>query len=166
MPLLRGRDLIPSDDWARLGDDDPIPAEGGALVSLSRLVSQRDALRAAAPGRLGVALAPTDDVRALGGDYAGISLITAEFPVFRDGRAYSQAAILRQSGYRGALRAVGDVLVDQVFFIARVGFDELHLRDDKAAEDALRALGDFSYVYADAPDGRPVVPQQRATQSA
>jgi uncharacterized protein (DUF934 family) len=164
MPLLRDGQVI-SDEWVVVADDAPVPAEGRALVSLPRWLAQREALgEAAAQGRLGVALAPTDDVRALAGDYAGIGLITAQFPIFRDGRGYSQAAILRQSGYRGPLRAVGDVLVDQVFFMRRVGFDELHLRDDKAAEDAQRALGTFSYVYADAPDGRPVVPQQRAAE--
>jgi uncharacterized protein (DUF934 family) len=163
MPLIRASEVI-SDTWTVLPDEDPLPAEGEVLVSLPRFLSERAALTAAASGRLGVALSPTDDARAFGGDFAGVSLITAQFPIFRDGRAYSQAAILRQSGYQGALRAVGDVLVDQVFFMQRVGFSELFLRDDKSVNDALKALDAFSYVYADAPDGRPVVPQQRAAQ--
>lgn len=78
------------------------------------------------PDTIGVFLSPDDDVRALAADLDTISMIAIDFPKFSDGRGYSQAARLRgQSGYKGRLRATGDVLLDQVQHFFRCGFDEL-----------------------------------------
>ncbi|MGB5063692.1 MAG: DUF934 domain-containing protein, partial [Candidatus Competibacter sp.] len=74
-------------------------------------------------------------------------------PKFSDGRAYSQARLLRERhGYRGEIRAVGDVLRDQLFFMARCGFDAFEPRADRSLEDALAAFGDFSASYQPAAD--------------
>jgi uncharacterized protein (DUF934 family) len=70
------------------------------------------------------------------------------FPTFTDGRGYSTARLLRERyGYRGELRAVGDVLRDQLFYLSRVGFDAFALRQDQDAEGALASLADFSESY-------------------
>ena len=70
------------------------------------------------------------------------------FPAFTDGRGYSTARLLRQRyGFAGELRAFGDILRDQLFELARCGFDSFVLRDDQDADDALRAFDDFSETY-------------------
>jgi len=75
-------------------------------------------------------------------------LIAINFPRFADGRSYSNATLLRtRFGYRGELRAIGDVLQDQLFYMKRVGFDSFAVRADKNIEDALRGLRDFSVTY-------------------
>ena len=84
--------------------------------------------------------------------------MAVDFPKFTDGRGYTVARRLRtQLGYEGPLRATGDVLPDQVFYLRRCGFDELDLRDDENIEDARSALSTFSVVYqGDASDPRPL----------
>ncbi len=101
-----------------------------------------------------VRLDPGDDARALLPHLAGLRLIEVAFPKYRDGRGYSAAAILRAAGYAGELRAAGDVLLDQVVFMRRVGFDSLAPATplDRAAVDA--ALARFPFVYQPAADGR------------
>lgn len=99
-------------------------------------------------------LQPEDDALALAPQLATLTDIAITFPVFTDGRGYSQAAQLRKRlGYKGKLRAVGDVLVDQVNYMARVGFDEIELRDDQSLEAARKTLTQFSAHYQAAQDG-------------
>ena len=87
-------------------------------------------------------------------DLAHFQLIALDFPVFRDGRNYSHARLLRERyGYRGELRAVGDVLHDQLFYLRRCGIDSFQVRADKDIEEALRGLSDFSITYQTAADG-------------
>ena len=97
--------------------------------------------------RLGLLLQPDDKVEDVAGDVARFALIAVNFPKFVDGRGYSTAALLRQRyGYTGELRAVGDVLHDQLFFMRRVGFDSYALKDGKnlpyAIEAAFKPFGD------------------------
>ena len=102
-------------------------------------------------GLLGVWLAPTDDPAALAKDVAHLDLIAVRFPKFVDGRGYSTAALLRQRfGYRGELRAFGDVGRDQLFYLSRVGFDSFVISEGRDAEAALASLGDFPQVYQSA----------------
>lgn len=127
--------LLPLADWlahreALLAE---IDAGGGAVTA--RL-------------KLGVALGPTDDPGQIADDLAALALITIEFPRFTDGRGYSIARELRDLyGWRGELRAVGDILRDQLFYLARCGFDTFALRDDQHVDIALSAFRDFSEVY-------------------
>lgn len=97
---------------------------------------------------------PGDDARALLPHLAGLRLIEVSFPRYRDGRGYSAARILREAGYAGELRAAGDVLLDQVVFLRRVGFDSLAPAAslDRAAVDT--ALARFPFVYQKAADAR------------
>lgn len=82
-----------------------------------------------------------------------LPIIAINFPVFTDGRGYSYAHVLRgQYGYRGELRAIGDVLVDQLFFMKRCGFDSFAPRADLNPEIALKHLQDFSITYQAAID--------------
>ncbi|MBW6391833.1 DUF934 domain-containing protein [Billgrantia antri] len=86
-------------------------------------------------------------------ELAAAPLIAIDFPKFTDGRGYSLARLLRERyGYAGEIRAIGDVLVDQAFFLTRCGFDALSLREDQWLEDALHALNAFSRAYQPAVD--------------
>ena len=110
------------DAWSRVKDDQPLP-EGPAIVSKKRWLAERDRLaeRAAPLGLLIAAGEKVDDVAA---DLGRLALIALDFPKFSDGRAFSTARLLREKhGYAGWLRAVGNVLSDQIPYMRRVGFD-------------------------------------------
>ena len=90
---------------------------------------------------------PDDDVAPLLPWLATLPLIAIRFPVFTDGRGYSLARLLRgRHGYAGELRAVGDVLRDQLYFLQRCGFDSFALRADQPPEEALAAFHDYSWA--------------------
>lgn len=97
-------------------------------------------------------LAPTDDPVQLVPRLNELKLICIDFPKFADGRGYSIAARLRQLGFKGELRATGDVLVDQLFFLKRVGFTTFALRADEDLAAARKALATYSAVYQAAGD--------------
>jgi len=101
-----------------------------------------------------VRLEPDEDARALLPHLDRLSLIEVAFPKYRDGRGYSAARILREAGYTGELRAAGDVLVDQIAFMRRCGFDSFvaNAELDVAAVD--RAFNRYGEVYQKAADGR------------
>jgi uncharacterized protein (DUF934 family) len=101
-----------------------------------------------APEAPALRLQPTDDPAAFADRLAGAVRVEVNFPKFTDGRGYSIARLLRERhGYRGELRAVGDIRRDQVFYLSRVGFDAFVLREGEDADQALAALGDFSEAY-------------------
>ena len=124
--------------------DDPAPDEPG--VTLDAFLDQKDATS--------VLLEAGDDVRALLPELGRVRLVEIDFPRFRDGRGFSSASILREAGYEGEIRAIGDVLVDLVFFMRRCGFDsfEPNIPFDAATVDA--ALSRYPEVYQSASDGR------------
>ena len=89
----------------------------------------------------------------IAGERNRLTLIAVEFPAFTDGRGYSTATLLRERyGYTGELRAVGDVLRDQIFLMSRSGFTTFALRDDQSVDKALAAFNDFSSYYQHAAD--------------
>lgn len=98
--------------------------------------------------RIGVLLRNTDDPDALAPWLDRLTLIAVEFPRFTDGRGYSIGRLLRaRLGFRGELRAVGDIMRDQIYYLMRVGFDAFELRADQDGEAAHAALRDFSVSY-------------------
>jgi uncharacterized protein (DUF934 family) len=110
-----------ADDWSHAEAETPLPAEGKVFLPLARWLAERDALRH--DNRpLGVTLSPGEDPSAIAGDLDRLAAVAVRFPKFSDGRAYSYANLLRDRyGYRGEVRAVGDVLVDQIGLMRRVG---------------------------------------------
>ena len=100
-----------------------------------------------------VRLEPDDDARKLIPHLERLSLIEVAFPKFRDGRGYSSARILREAGYKGELRAQGDVLVDQIAFMRRCGFDSFAPETSLDPAAVERALATYPYAYQDAADG-------------
>ena len=100
-----------------------------------------------------VLLAATDDPDALSGKLVGIDCIAVDFPKFNDGRGLSIARLLRgRVGWRGELRAVGEVARDQLFYMARCGFDAFDLRADQDAQACLKAFAEISVLYQSAAD--------------
>jgi uncharacterized protein (DUF934 family) len=100
------------------------------------------------PSTHAVWLGPDDEVESLVPWLGSLPLIALDFPSFRDGRAYSQAYLLRSRfGWAGELRAIGDVLRDQLSHMRQCGFDSFAVREDKSAEDALKGLAGMSVLY-------------------
>ncbi len=143
---------IVEDDWRHIDDEEALPAEGKIIVSWKRWQEARDQLLArTAP--LGVRVDGWVSPEDIGADAHRFALIALEFPQFRDGRCYSHARLLRERfGYRGELRAVGDVLRDQMFYMHRVGINAFELPDQAALESALAAFSDFTLSYQAAVD--------------
>lgn len=126
------------------------------LVTLPVWQKHRDALLAHAHGR-GVVLAPADFAEAIVDDLPHLDVVAIDFPAFADGRGYSTAALLRgRHGYRGELRAVGDVIKDTLYYQQRCGFNAFAVRADKNLEDALGGLSTFSVRYQGATDQAPL----------
>jgi len=138
---------IAANDWTALADDAVPPASGKVIVSLKRWRAEREAL-AASGLTLGVRIPNTEDVTTLAAEVTGLPLIALEIPKFSDGRAYSQARVLREHyGYQGEIRALGDVLHDQLFHMSRCGINAFELRADQDPQDCLRAFGDYDLAY-------------------
>jgi len=154
---------VVEDDWQRIegeaGRD--IPETGDIIVPLSIWKQQRDDL-VERSGRVGVCLHGEEDPAELRDDLDQLEMIALDFPEFKDGRSYSNARLLRDRyGYKGELRAVGDVLRDQIYFMRRCGIDSFQIRPDKSIKDAVNGLQDFSVTYQTAADGALPVYKQR-----
>jgi uncharacterized protein (DUF934 family) len=122
MPLWR-REGFTQDKWAFLGDDTAAPEEGAIVVSLKRWLEQREVLAARAEP-VGVAVEAGADAQAHLPDLADRPLVALAFDKFADGRSFSYARILRDRlRFEGELRAVGDVLIDEIPLMLRCGFD-------------------------------------------
>lgn len=121
-----------------------LEAGGRFVLPLAAWLAHRASLD---PACAGVWLGPDDEPEAVLPWLADIPLIAIRFPVFTDGRGYSLARLLRsRHGYTGELRAVGDVLRDQLYFLQRCGFDAFQLRADQSPEEALAAFQDYSWA--------------------
>ena len=152
MPKIIKDKAIVADDWHLLKlaegetpESATVPT-GKQIVPLSVWLAQKTTL--AARDDIGVWLAPDERAESLQDDAAGLPLIAVDFPNFADGRGYSTAFNLRtRIGFTGELRAIGDVLRDQLFYLQRVGFNAFATRPDRSIEDALKGLTDFSDVY-------------------
>jgi uncharacterized protein (DUF934 family) len=153
MPLFRETGIV-EDPWLKLADAAAVPSDGMVLVSFARWRGARAALLARR-GPVGVALANTDSVESLACDVPRVDVVTLHFPKFSDGRAYSQARLLRgRLGYGGELRATGNVLRDQLPFMLRCGFDSFESEQKGFGEALAKARTLFSVVYQPTEDGR------------
>jgi uncharacterized protein (DUF934 family) len=156
---------IVDDTWEVLEAGQEVPAGGDIIVPLALWRDHRATLDARA-GRTGVWLKPDDEPGDLADDTAHLPVIAVQFPQFADGRGYSTARLLRQRyGFRGELRAIGDVLRDQVFYLARVGFNAFEIKAGKSIEEALTGFGDFSDAYQGAVD-QPAPSYRRRLEAA
>lgn len=145
---------VVTDDWQLLPKEFDTTAElpaGKQILPLQLWLAHRDEL-ADATG-LGVWLDSDQHPEGIADDVNRFDVIAINFPAFKDGRGYSYARLLRERyGYTGELRAVGDVLRDQLFYLRRCGFNAFAVRADRDIHDALGALSDFSDTYQGAVD--------------
>jgi len=157
--IIRDRRIV-DDDWNRVADDAALPSAGRIIVSWTRWQADRAALRAR--GSVGVSIPSTLDVAELKDDLAALALVAIPFSFIQpkpeggrtfDGRAYSQARLLRERyGFAGEIRAAGDVFRDAMFYMQRCGVNAFELSPGHDLQDALKAFGDFSLGYQGAAD--------------
>ena len=133
----------PDDVQLRFRDDEPVD---DAAVTVDAFLDQSNAAA--------VRIEPGDEARALIPHLDRLSLVEVNFPAFGDGRGYSSARVLREAGYAGELRAVGDVLVDQIAYMRRCGFDAFAPDAALDPDEAEAALARWPHVYQPAADAR------------
>lgn len=158
--IIKDRTII-DDDWEilQLSEDDnadtiAVP-DGKVIVPLKVWQLQRDKLVQRAKDRADIAVwfSSNEQAKELSSDLHLFNLLAIDFPKFADGRGYSIAYNLRtRFSYTGELRAIGDVLRDQLFYMQRVGFNAFAVRADKNIQDALKGLTDFSEKYQSSVD--------------
>lgn len=160
MALYRNGRVV-ADAWRFPADNEPVPALGDVALPKARFIAERAALRARA-SRLGVVLTGGDSIDGVDIDLPRLSLIVLRFARFADGRPYSIARQLRDHwGYRGELRAAGEVLRDQIALLLRAGFDALEITHagTLAALDERRIVAvEHYYQPASTEDGEARVP--------
>lgn len=156
MPKLIRRGGVSEDSWQLLqASDTPetleIPA-GDVIVPLNVWLARKDELLKR-DGKTAVWLSSTDEPEAIASDLPHLELVAIDFPVFADGRGFSYARLIRERyGFKGEVRAIGDVARDQLFYMMRCGFDAFLLRDDQDEGVALKAFEDFADAYQAACD--------------
>lgn len=152
MPKIILDNKIVDDQW-KLLTDEQIPADTQRLiVPLKVWQAKRDELLTRKVS-LGLLLETTDEPEIFSADVAHFELIAINFSKFTDGRGYSLGRLLRDRyGFKGELRAVGDVLQDQLFYMKRSGFNAFAIRADRNIDSALKSLNDFSETYQGAWD--------------
>jgi uncharacterized protein (DUF934 family) len=165
MPLVKAGQIA-EDPYVRPLDDAPLPNDAPVLLTAQRFVADApELLQRLAP--IGV-LWPNDrKVAELAPWIDRLALIALVFPKFKDGRAYSQARLLRERfGFRGELRATGDVLRDQFQFLLRSGFDAFEVKKPADAKVFAQAAARFSVFYQPSADGRPPALWRRAHEAS
>ena len=165
MPLVENGRIV-EDRYVRILDDAPILDRVPVIVPANRLLADAHEL-VRRDGSLGV-LWPNDRRVAELEPWLGhLALIALVFPKFRDGRAYSQARLLRETyGFRGTLRATGDVLRDQFHFLVRAGFDSFEVKKPADAQVFAEVLARYSVYYQPGADGRAPVSRRRLQTGA
>ncbi|MET0986072.1 MAG: DUF934 domain-containing protein [Steroidobacteraceae bacterium] len=148
--LIKQREIV-TDEW-RYVEEDPLGRERALILPLARWKEERERWWLW-DGRLGVKLGPTDAVDDLSQDFLRIALVAIEFGGLAEGRGYTQARLLRtRYKFTGELRAVGKIQRDQLFYMARCGFDAFEMPEGTDYNVAFTAFKDFSVKYQDASD--------------
>ena len=154
--IIKNGQLV-QDTWKLLeiaanGVPPAVPAEGDLIVPLAVWQREREQLLAR-QARVGIWLQSNEGPEALAGDLEHFGVIAIHFPKFTDGRGYSSARLLRERyRYRGELRAIGEVLQDQLVYLSRCGFDAFALKEGRDPHAALAAFATFSEAYQAAVD--------------
>lgn len=139
---------IATDEWIDVEGDEPVPPDLPAIVSPDWLFAASPEALANRSAPLGVAWPNDRPVSELAPHLPRLALVALEFPSFRDGRAYTQARLLRERyQFKGEVRATGDVLRDQFLFMVRSGFDAFEVKKPADAEAFAQAVGAFSIRY-------------------
>jgi uncharacterized protein (DUF934 family) len=157
--LIKDQKIV-DDTWQRIIEitadanlpKDDVPG-GNIIVPFAYWLENKESL-VNKDGMLGVCIDGDVDIQDVVKDIEHFDLIALDFPAFADGRSYSHARLLRDRyNFEGELRAVGDILRDQLFFMQRCGINSFQLREDKDIQDALNAFNELSVKYQTAADG-------------
>ena len=160
MPLVKNG-KITGDEFVHLADDAEIPGDSAILVSAARFLGDAEAL-SRRKGRTGVIWPNNRDLDDLVPYLDRLAVVALVFPTFRDGRAYSQARLLRERyKYLGELRATGQVLRDQFVFMLRAGFDSFEVKKESDAVSFAATAKRYSVFYQPTGDGRVTALHQR-----
>ena len=153
MPLVKNG-KISTDEFVHVPDGAELPGDGAILVSAVRFLEDPETL-SRRTGKTGVIWPNNRDVDDLAPHLDRLAAVALVFPNFRDGRAYSQARLLRERfSYRGELRATGQVLRDQFMFMLRAGFDAFEVKKESDAEAFASTARRYSVFYQPTGDGR------------
>jgi uncharacterized protein (DUF934 family) len=153
MALIKNHQLM-EDPYTRVSAGEPWPDSGALLVGLDQWQEEKPALLARNQD-LGLILQSDQHPELIVDDLEHLQLVALEFPVFRDGRAFSYARLLRRFGFKGEIRAIGDVLLDQLHYMQRVGFDAFDITAADPLAAYKQASQEFGVWYQPAADGRP-----------
>ncbi len=147
MQIIKDKQII-DDNWTFISDDEAFPeSNDNVCVSFSRWKQDKEHLLSR-NGKLGIRLQPTDPVAEISNDLDHFSLIELDFPTFTDGRGFSQAHLLRKRyHFQGEIRATGNYMPEQVFYLSRVGINAFQLTQEKQLNAALATMDDFSVSY-------------------
>ena len=159
-----GRAELAEDPYTTVIDDEADIPPGDVIISLARF--QLEGERLLGEGRkVGVRLTADQAVEDLAYDLPRIAVVALEFPAYRRGQAYSSATLLRERlGFKGQVRAVGDVLREQARFMVRCGFDAFEPADGSTPEQWTHVVGRFRHVYQTAADQvRPAYEERSAS---
>ena len=160
MPLVKGG-KITNDTLVHVADGAELPGHGAVLISAARFLEDPEKLLGRSGG-IGVIWPSNRDLDDLVPYLDRIAAVALVFPTFRDGRAYSQARLLRERHlYRGELRATGQVLRDQFVFMLRAGFDAFEVKKQADAEAFAQTAKRYSVFYQPTGDGRPTALNRR-----
>ena len=153
MPLVKGNTIV-ADEFIHLADDDALPVDGAIFITAERFLADPEAALSR-KDKLGVIWPNNRDVDDLLPYLDRLAAVALVFPVFRDGRAYTQARLLRERfKFRGELRATGQVLRDQFVFMLRAGFDVFEVKKQSDAEAFANVAKRYSVFYQPTGDGR------------
>lgn len=164
MALLERRGdgaAILEDRFELVADEAVLPESGAVLVSLARFTAEKDVLLSR-DGELGVWLQSSESPAAIAEELDRIALVALDFPVFSDGRPYSSARLLRERyGYKGEVRAIGDVLCEQLTFMLRSGFETFEMQSSDAVDEFNSVVTEVRVVYQPTADGQPTAIDRR-----
>jgi uncharacterized protein (DUF934 family) len=165
MQIIKNGAIV-DDTFVHVASGAEIPVQGDVIVALAQYIEERDKLRARS-GRVGVRLASNEQAALVEPYLSELAVVAIEFPTFKDGRGYTTARLLRDRyEYKGEIRAVGDVLRDQLNAMRRCGFDAWELKAGKDIQGALQAFQEFSVTYQGAADDPRPLFRRRARASA
>ncbi len=149
--LIKNRQIV-DDQWLLIKESSQLEdllaySDQNLIVPLTFWREERNRIKQRS-GKTAVWLNSNELPQSLGEDLHNLEVIALNFPIFSDGRSYTSARELRSNlGYKGEIRAVGDVLRDQLFYMSRCGFDAFLMREDQNLENALSAFDDFTDGY-------------------
>lgn len=157
MPLLINREVV-ADNWTLINEE-TLDQAGDIIVPLALYLENRDSLENR-EGQLAIQVNGDDELDELLDNLDKFPLIAVDFPTFRDGRGFSIARLLVRAGYKGEIRATGDVGRDRIAYMERCGFTAIQISDEIYKEEMLSAFTEVSNYYQSATDSNRAVYHQ------